>query len=108
MATPISQSSVVDEGGNILCVKYVKTGFNNPGAISGTGTSVLANAQAQTVNTGAALTLTADAHLGVTVLLNNATGAITLPAATGTGNIYFIVVTLASTAPTVTAAGSDK
>lgn len=108
MATPLSTFSNIDAGGNILCCKYVRTGFNNPGVLSGTGASVLANASAQTVNSGAALTLTADSHLGVTINLSNATGAITLPAATGTGNTYTILVTVASTGATITAAGSDK
>lgn len=108
MATPISVSSVVDAGGNVLCVKYVRTGFNNPGVLSGTASTVTGNASAQTINSGAALTMTADAHLGVTIFLNNATGAITLPAATGTGNIYTVIVTTASTGATITAAGSDK
>ena len=108
MATPLSTFNNVDMGGDVLCVKAIRTGFNNPGVLSGTGTSILGNAPNQFVNSGAALTMTADAHLGVTVFLSSATGAITLPAATGSGNTYFIVVTLASTAATITAAGSDK
>lgn len=104
MATPLSTLNNVDMGGDVLYVKSIKTGYNSAGTISG----ILSNAAAQTVNSGAALTLTADSNLGVTILLNNATGAITLPAATGTGNVYFIVVSVASTGATITAAGSDK
>lgn len=95
----------VDLGGETLLVKSVKTGFNAPGSgLSLTSASLVAN----TVNSGSALTLTAELHSGVIVNLNNATGAITLPAATGTGNVYTVFVTVASTAATITAAGSDK
>ena len=111
MATPLSTSAVVDEGGNIICCKYVKTGYNNPGSMSGTGASVLASAVGNVVNAGSTLTMTADAHLGTYVACNALAGsAITLPAATGTGNTYTIVVTITPTSNqhTVTAAGSDK
>jgi hypothetical protein len=111
MATPISTSAVVDEGGNIICCKYIKTGYNNPGSMSGTGASVLANAPGQSVNAGSTLTMTADSHLGVVVNLNALAGsAVTLPAATGTGNTYTILVTVAPTSNThtITCAGSDK
>jgi len=108
MATPLSTFANVDMGGDILCVKAIRTGFNNPGVSSGTANTLLASMPQQFVNTGAALTMTADTHLGVNIFLNNATGAITLPAATGTGNVYLIVVTVASTAATITASGSDK
>ena len=95
----------VDLGGETLLVKSVKTGFNAPGSgISLTSASLAAN----TVNSGSALTLTSDLHSGVIVNLSNATGAITLPAATGTGNVYTVFVTVASTAATITAVGSDK
>ena len=108
MATPISQSTFVDAGGNILCVKAVRTGYNNPGVISGTGSTVSANAPAQTTNIGSALTVTADAHLGTTLLFNVATGTATLPAATGTGNSYTFVSTATATSQILQVAGSDK
>lgn len=59
--------------------------------------------------TGAALTLTEDGHAGVTVVSNlAATQAITLPAATGSGNVYRIWVQITKTGDlTITAAGSD-
>lgn len=45
------------------------------------------------VNLTANTTLTADDHAGVTVVFNDADGAtLTLPAATGTGNVYRFVV----------------
>lgn len=111
MATPISTSSVVDEGGNVICCKYIKTGFNSPGVISASSKSVLGGATANLVNAGATLTMTADLHLGTVVALNAATGsAVTLPAATGTGNMYTVLVTttVTSNASTITCAGSDK
>ena len=111
MATPLSTFTNVDEGGNILCCKYVRTGYNNPGSLSGTATTALGNATANIVNAGTSLTMTADLHLGTIVALNSASGsAVTLPAATGTGNTYTILVTttVTSSASTITCAGSDK
>lgn len=55
--------------------------------------------QSQYVNSGASLTLNAIAHAGKVIKLNQAAGeTVTLPAATGTGNIYrfFKSVALAS------------
>jgi hypothetical protein len=59
--------------------------------------------------TAAALTLTPQAHSGVTVNSNlAATQAITLPAATGSGNIYRIWVNITKTGDlTITTNGSD-
>ncbi len=111
MATPISQSAIADFSGNIIACKAIKTGYNIPGAISGTGTTTAASATANIVNAGATLTMTADAHLGTIVALNVASGsAVTLPAATGTGNQYTVLVTttVTSSASTITCAGSDK
>jgi hypothetical protein len=108
MATPIGIANNADLGGSVLCVKYVRTGFNNPGVVSGTGTSILGSAPAQVANVGAALTLTADTHLGVNIQLNAATGTCTLPASTGTGNQYVITSTITATSQIVIAAGSDK
>lgn len=55
------------------------------------------------------LAVTSAAHAGRTVLLDLAGAqAVTLPAATGTGNKYrFVVVTTATGDHTITAAGSD-
>ncbi len=111
MATPISSTAIDDKGGNIILCKYIKTGYNNPSSTYGTGTTVLGNPVANLVNAGTTLTMTAESHLGTVVAMNKADGsAITLPAATGTGNQYTIVVTttVTSNASTVTCAGSDK
>lgn len=103
MATPLSTFANVDMGGDILCVKAIRTGFNNPGVSSGTGTTVLASMPQQSVNVGAALTLTADAHFGVSIFLNAATGTVTLPTATGSGNQYVITSTITAVSQIVTA-----
>jgi len=59
--------------------------------------------QDQFVNSGASLTITALAHAGKTIRMNNAAGvAITLPAATGTGNRYYFVTTVSVTSNTST------
>ncbi len=111
MATPISSSSFADYSGNVILCKDIKTGFNNPGATSGTGTTTATSAPANIVNAGASLTMTADAHLGTIVAMSAASGsAVILPAATGTGNTYTILVTttVTSSASTLTCAGSDK
>lgn len=58
----------------------------------------------------AATTLSRNRHAGAVVNVNNTTGfAITLPAATGTGDVYtlFYVATIASGSGTVVRAGSD-
>jgi hypothetical protein len=48
------------------------------------------------INSGAALTLNAVAHAGRVIKINQAAGAtITLPAATGTGNLYRLVTSVA-------------
>jgi len=59
--------------------------------------------------TGASLALTQDGHSGQTVVSNlAATQAITLPAATGSGNIYRIYVQTTKTGDlTITTDGSD-
>ena len=61
------------------------------------------------INSGATLTLTAAAHAGKVIKLNQAAGvAITLPAATGTGNVYrlFTSVALSSNSVTIKVANS--
>lgn len=59
----------------------------------------------------AATTLSRNRHAGAVVNVNNTTGfAITLPAATGTGDVYtlYYIATIGSGSGTVVAAGSDK
>lgn len=59
----------------------------------------------------AATTLARNIHAGAVVSVNNTTGfAITLPAATGSGDVYtlFYQATIASGSGTVVASGSDK
>jgi hypothetical protein len=63
------------------------------------------------VNTGADLALTQALHANRTVTTHDANGpAITLPAATGTGDVYTIFVGTTPTTPfvVITCAGSDK
>lgn len=60
--------------------------------------------------TTATLTATAAAHSGRTVLLDRAAGqAVTLPAATGTGNSYkfFVLTTITSNTTTIKVVGND-
>lgn len=60
--------------------------------------------------TTATLTATAAAHSGRTVLLDRAAGqAVTLPAATGTGNSYkfFVLTTITSNSTTIKVVGND-
>lgn len=60
--------------------------------------------------TTATLTATAAAHSGRTVLLDRAAGqAVTLPAATGTGNSYkfFVLTTITSNTTTIKVVGDD-
>lgn len=65
--------------------------------------------QSQYVNSGTSLTVTAAAHAGRVVKMNQAAGeAITLPAATGTGNLYrfFKSVALSSNTSTIKVANA--
>lgn len=79
----------IDWGGNTLIVKEIKTGHTVPGT---------ASTSRQTTAAGSALTVTRQAHLGKTILLDTAAGStITLPAATGTGDTYRFVVTTSVT-----------
>lgn len=60
--------------------------------------------------TAATLTVTAAAHAGRTVLLDRAAGqAVTLPAATGSGNVYrfFVLTTITSNSTTIKVVGDD-
>ncbi len=62
-------------------------------AINANFTELYTNSQAPIVTTAATLTLTKALHAGKTVLQNSAAGcAMALPAATGTGSKYRIVV----------------
>ena len=59
--------------------------------------------------TSATVTVTADAYLGTPIVLDRAAGiAVTLPAATGSGNEYqFIVATTFTGAATIKVVGTD-
>ena len=60
--------------------------------------------------TAATLTVTAAAHSGRTVVLDRAAGqAVTLPAATGSGNYYrfFVATTITSNSTTIKVVGND-
>ena len=60
--------------------------------------------------TAATLAVTSAAHAGRTVLLDRAAGqAVTLPAATGTGNAYkfFVLTTITSNTTTIKVVGDD-
>jgi hypothetical protein len=60
--------------------------------------------------TAATLTVTPEAHSGRTVVLSRAAGqAITLPAATGSGNAYrfFVATTITSNTTTIKVVGND-
>ncbi len=61
--------------------------------------------------TGSTLTMTAAIHGGKITTINAAAGcAVTLPAATGTGNIFTVILgtTIGSNTTTLTCVGSDK
>lgn len=83
------------------------TTFSGPitstnGFISGSGSIVSA--------TAATLTITSASHSGRTVVLDRAAGqAVTLPAATGSGNTYkfFVATTITSNATTIKVVGDD-
>lgn len=75
---------------------------------SGTTEILVPSAGAATSAAGATLTLTRT-HAFKTIALDQSGGtAVTLPAATATGDRYYLMVTVASNANTVLAAGSDK
>lgn len=60
--------------------------------------------------TASSITLSPDIHAGRVVTLNRAAGiAVTMPAATGTGDVYrlYIGTTISSNTTTITAGGSD-
>lgn len=75
----------IDMGGQTLIVKDVKTGFA-PGQASNVR---------QTTAGGSSLTVTRAAHAGRIVLFDTAAGTtLTLPAATGTGDLYRFYVSV--------------
>lgn len=76
----------LDFGGMTIVAKEFKAGATAPGKVS---------TVAATTAGGSALTVTRAAHLGRTILLDTGPTAITLPAATGTGDTYKFLVTLA-------------
>lgn len=78
-----------DLSGSTLLVKEVKTGYTQPNQASTTR---------QTTSAGSTLTLTRSTHAGRTILLDTLTGSVvTLPAASGTGDVYHFVVSVAPT-----------
>lgn len=82
-------SSDLDYGGLTIICKAVKTGQSVPGATASSSNTVAA---------GSTLTMTRDAHLGKTVLLDTAAGStVTLPASTGGGDKYRFVVSVVAT-----------
>lgn len=86
--TLISGGSKVDYSGDTIYCKALKTGFYAGG---GASSSV---ASAGVVNAGASLTLSPGLHEGLIVQMNAAAGStVTLPAATGSGNYYDVMVT---------------
>lgn len=85
--TLISGNAKYDLSGNTVYCKALKTGFYQGGAASNTATF-------GSINAGSAVTLSPGLHEGLTVLMNTAAGStVTLPAATGTGNYYDVLVT---------------
>jgi hypothetical protein len=97
----------VDYSGETIFARAIKTGWQQGTASSNiTGAGVPATVVA-TANT----TMTEQINLGRPLYLNLATGfTVTLPAATGTGNTYTIVVQTTASGGNyvVSAAGSDK
>lgn len=80
------------------------TSLATDGSVKG-GSGAIVNVTAST------LTLTADVHAGKTITINAASGcAVTLAAATGTNDVYRIIIgtTISSNSTTLTCAGSDK
>lgn len=80
-------SITLDLGGNDLRVNSISTGYGTPQAAQGTRSQA------------AGSTYTASAtNVGETILLDTAAGStVTLPAATGTGNIYRFLVSAVAT-----------
>lgn len=82
-------STDIDLGGLTLICKAVKVGAAVPGASASTSNTAAA---------GSTLTVTRDAHLGKTILLDTAAGStVTLPASNGGGDIYRFIVSVIAT-----------
>lgn len=99
----ISSGNKVDESGNTIYCKALKIGFYAGGAASGT-------ASFGNINLTSATTLSPALHEGLIVCMNSATGfTITLPAATGSGNYFDVLVTTTVTSGNhiVKTGGSD-
>lgn len=85
MGSPIE----LDFGGDIIVCKDIKIGATGPNQ---------SGSSRKTTAAGSTLTVTRAAHLGRTILLDTLTGSTcTLPAATGTGDMYRFFVSLAPT-----------
>jgi hypothetical protein len=94
--------------GNTIYCSAIKTGFQDAGAAASNLTQTTLNPN---VVATATYTMTPSANLGQILFLNALAGfTTTLPAATGTGNVYTICVqtTVTSNNYVVVAAGSDK
>lgn len=90
----LSVKTIRDSVGNVIA-EYKQSGLVVTDALTTGGTAV----GAAPVEVTAATTLTAADHAGRTIVFNDADGAtVTLPAATGTGNVYkfFVSVTVTS------------
>jgi hypothetical protein len=103
--TLVSSGTRYDLDGNTIYCKALKTGYYAGGCPGIGSADTFGN-----VNLTTATTLSPELHQGVTVGMNSATGFIvTLPAATGTGNYYDILVstTVTSGNHVVKTGGSD-
>lgn len=81
----------IDMGGNDLIVNTITTGATSPGSGS------VSTAGTPSFSGGSTLTLTS-AYAGKQINLDTLTGSvITLPAATGTGNMFRFIVTVLAT-----------
>lgn len=100
----ISSGTRADMSGNTIYCKALKTGFY-AGSANTMDSAIFGN-----VNLTTATTLSPSLHEGVTVCMNSATGfTVTLPAATGSGNYFDVLVTVTNTSGNhvVKTGGSD-
>jgi hypothetical protein len=104
MSTPVDVAHAVDLGGEDLFIRNLYTGNTSPGQASPTSSSTI-------VPGGSTIILTSG-QAGRQINLDTASGTTaTLPAATGTGNLYRFVVTVLATSNShiiQTASGSDN
>ena len=85
--TFISGNAKIDMSGGVVYAKALKTGYY-------AGSLKSDSASFGNINLTSATTLDAGLHEGLVVCMNSATGfTITLPAATGTGNYFDVLVT---------------